>query len=504
MTETGQQQPFNQRSDWWSRRPRRSRANSKIAGVAGGLGRYLGVDPVLFRVGFVVLTVLGGAGILAYCLCWLLLPLDGDEVSAGESLLGRGRSSVSPILAVGLAIAVLISITSSFSWGLPFWPVAIAAVIAFHIARKQRRGPFRPGSVWGQQNPGQWGQGQRNQTPTDPNQQGHPGWGSWGQWGGKGCGPQQRQGAESTAQPFNWAKPGASAGTSTGSAADAGQPSPFDTPAFWDQGSAGGTGSTGNDTAGFAEPGASAGYRSTADPVAPPPRTTPPAWDPLGAAPFAWDLPDIDVAPKSTLVQTRRPAPVIYRAAFGLAMLVAAVQVAGIFAGWWLLTWAAVAASALVVVALGLLVQALLGRRITLLAPGIVLAVITVALTLTGMSGTTDVGNQAWTPTSATALQSEYHVSAGQAKLDLSGLTLERGTTVTTSVHVEAGQAMVLLPEKVNLNVTCSSNVGSVDCVGNRIDGFDNDETFVDTIESGGTINLDVHVGAGDLLVSRG
>ena len=93
--------------DWWSRRPRRSRSDSKVAGVAGGLGHYLGVDPILFRVGFVALTILGGAGILAYALLWLLLPAEGDEVSAGESLIGRGRSSVSPWLAAVLAVVIV-------------------------------------------------------------------------------------------------------------------------------------------------------------------------------------------------------------------------------------------------------------------------------------------------------------------------------------------------------------------------------------------------------------
>ena len=43
------------------------------AGVAAGLGEYFDVDPVLFRVGFVVAALVGGAGILAYGLAWLLL-----------------------------------------------------------------------------------------------------------------------------------------------------------------------------------------------------------------------------------------------------------------------------------------------------------------------------------------------------------------------------------------------------------------------------------------------
>src|SRR5687768_13562718 len=50
-----------------------------IAGVAGGLGEYFGLDPVLFRIGFVVLSVAGGSGLALYGLGWLLLPEPGDN-----------------------------------------------------------------------------------------------------------------------------------------------------------------------------------------------------------------------------------------------------------------------------------------------------------------------------------------------------------------------------------------------------------------------------------------
>jgi phage shock protein PspC (stress-responsive transcriptional regulator) len=46
----------------------------KLAGVCGGLGDYFTIDPVLFRVGFVMLAFACGAGILLYVVLWLLLP----------------------------------------------------------------------------------------------------------------------------------------------------------------------------------------------------------------------------------------------------------------------------------------------------------------------------------------------------------------------------------------------------------------------------------------------
>src|SRR3954467_3397683 len=45
-----------------------------IGGVASGLADYFDIDPVLARIGFVVLAVAGGAGVLAYLVMWWLVP----------------------------------------------------------------------------------------------------------------------------------------------------------------------------------------------------------------------------------------------------------------------------------------------------------------------------------------------------------------------------------------------------------------------------------------------
>jgi len=52
----------------------RSKKNKVIAGVSGGLGEYLDVDPVLFRIAFIVAAFAGGAGILAYIIAWIIMP----------------------------------------------------------------------------------------------------------------------------------------------------------------------------------------------------------------------------------------------------------------------------------------------------------------------------------------------------------------------------------------------------------------------------------------------
>ena len=56
----------------------RSSSDKYVGGVAGGLGEYFGVDPVLFRVGFVAATCLSGVGALAYLVLLLLVKRDDD------------------------------------------------------------------------------------------------------------------------------------------------------------------------------------------------------------------------------------------------------------------------------------------------------------------------------------------------------------------------------------------------------------------------------------------
>ena len=45
-----------------------------VAGVAAGIAEYLAIDPILVRLAFVLLTLFGGHGILAYLILWLIMP----------------------------------------------------------------------------------------------------------------------------------------------------------------------------------------------------------------------------------------------------------------------------------------------------------------------------------------------------------------------------------------------------------------------------------------------
>ncbi len=90
---TRREPPFG----WGPERPalRRPFEGRMLAGVAAGLARYFGVDEMIVRIAFVVLTVVGGAGIPLYLAGLLLIPDEGSDVSiAGtllESLQSRSR-----------------------------------------------------------------------------------------------------------------------------------------------------------------------------------------------------------------------------------------------------------------------------------------------------------------------------------------------------------------------------------------------------------------------------
>ncbi|GAA4712556.1 PspC domain-containing protein [Nocardioides conyzicola] len=122
-------------------RLRRSITDRKVAGVAGGLGRHLDIDPLVLRVAFVVLVFFGGAGLILYGACWLLVPGDNDQ-RAAINLDERTRSIVLVVVG-GLAALALIG----NSWGGAFWfpwPLAVVALIALWLLTRNSSNPATP------------------------------------------------------------------------------------------------------------------------------------------------------------------------------------------------------------------------------------------------------------------------------------------------------------------------------------------------------------------------
>ena len=71
---------------------RRSCDDRMLGGVAGGLARYFGVDAVIVRIAFVVLTFVGGAGIPLYLAGLLLIPEEGSDISIASSIIESVQS----------------------------------------------------------------------------------------------------------------------------------------------------------------------------------------------------------------------------------------------------------------------------------------------------------------------------------------------------------------------------------------------------------------------------
>ncbi len=93
------------------RRLTRSRDDRMIAGVAGGLGRYFGIDPVIVRIAFAVGALAGGAGVLAYLAAWLVVPEDGAATrplsSRPAAIVGAAFLGLVAFVVLGPALTIL-------------------------------------------------------------------------------------------------------------------------------------------------------------------------------------------------------------------------------------------------------------------------------------------------------------------------------------------------------------------------------------------------------------
>jgi signal transduction histidine kinase len=109
---------------------RRDLENRVIAGVCAGLGRRMGIDPVILRVAFVVAAAAGGVGILLYGLAWLLIPADRAGRPSTAARVLPGRASWQVAAGVGLLVlALLLFLREAGIWfsDALVWPLVLAA-----------------------------------------------------------------------------------------------------------------------------------------------------------------------------------------------------------------------------------------------------------------------------------------------------------------------------------------------------------------------------------------
>ncbi len=124
----------------------RSRTNRVVAGVAAGLGERLGVDPALTRIAFVLLTIAGGIGLVAYIVLAFAVEEAGSRRPAAQRAPGRRRT-------FGFALVIAGTMLLLRELGVWFgdrvvWPVALAAIgsaVIWARGDEDDRGRWLPG-----------------------------------------------------------------------------------------------------------------------------------------------------------------------------------------------------------------------------------------------------------------------------------------------------------------------------------------------------------------------
>jgi phage shock protein PspC (stress-responsive transcriptional regulator)/signal transduction histidine kinase len=123
-----------------SRPLRRDMANRQVAGVLAGVANRLDVDPLLVRIGFVVVAIItAGAALVAYLLAWIAIPKEGADEAAGR----RPRLTANTRVAAGvgfLTLAVLLVFREVGIWwsDVLIWPSILAAAGASLLWRQSR------------------------------------------------------------------------------------------------------------------------------------------------------------------------------------------------------------------------------------------------------------------------------------------------------------------------------------------------------------------------------
>ena len=122
------------------RRLERSTTDRMLAGVSGGLGRYFEINPAVFRLGFVVLTLLGGVGVLVYLAAVLVIPVDDAEQSVAAQVLAERRERPWPVVGLGLAGVALVLLLSRGQLAAGSgWIVALVGGLAILWASRRER-----------------------------------------------------------------------------------------------------------------------------------------------------------------------------------------------------------------------------------------------------------------------------------------------------------------------------------------------------------------------------
>jgi phage shock protein PspC (stress-responsive transcriptional regulator) len=243
---------------------------------------------------------------------------------------------------------------------------------------------------------------------------------------------------------------------------------------------------------------------------------TAPGWDPLGAAPFAWDLPDPEPAPTPATPATPQPpaSPPIARPKSKVALVTSGFALVALLTGITLnvfgVDWFSphhVIGLTLGVLGVGLVAGSFVrgGRGLIGLAiPLAIAGLITTVVPFDNIKG--GFGDLHAAPTALSDVHPTYQRTAGNVTVDLS--KLPAAGSVTTKVIVGAGQASVTVPETADVTYRCDASLGDVSCLGHHTSGVGTGpvtDTDLGTDGAGGLkITLDVEAAGGQVEVNRG
>ncbi|MFF3445348.1 PspC domain-containing protein [Streptosporangium sp. NPDC002721] len=530
---------------------RRANEGRMLTGVCAGLGRYAGIDPVVLRVGFAVLVLGSGIGIMLYIAAFLLMRETDGGPGYLEQWIRRDFDSetVLTLLAGLFALGLVVNVSSD---GIGAGTVVVGTVFAIVLLAAHSRGVdllavarSLPDRL------------RRRRVPS-PSPSSAPSSSSSGQWpGGAGQRPVgERDPAAHAAAAFPAAQPGASTVTES-YAPKAGpesatvpppatpgtraMPTPGTSamPAFGPQ--AGPAAGTSAMPAFEPQAGPAAENRAGQAPGMPPGPGAPPADGPRNAppGPYPYARPLFDSSgepfspygPYQPLDPRRRQqpySPYDHPSAYGGAVMapprprrrgslvgsvtiLMAIIVGGIIVAIQSasgpVNMTVVGGAVLVVIGTGLLIATWFGRGAGLVVTGTVLSIALVAgSTLGGMPK--KFGDYTWKPATLSEVARTYSVGMGEGSLDLSDLVLPPGSRTVVNASVSVGEMRVILPATVRAEVNGSTRFGDVK-IDHAVEGgpdIQHNKILEPEVAPKGdvaTIVLNVKAGIGDVEVRR-
>jgi phage shock protein PspC (stress-responsive transcriptional regulator) len=426
-------------------RPRQGRY---VAGVCGALARATNTDPVLWRVLFAVLGVISGVGVLLYLIGWLVMPAEGDTASPIESLLGKGRSGMTPVSVVLLGGAAVLSFAFIVQDGMRASLLACAVIVGAILLIKRSGGGHQqqptsafpattPPAAPGPFEPGPFEPSAFEPAPFEKTAE-------------FGAVPPTAMPAEPVVPP---------------------PPPPYTPP--------------------------TGGYRPPFAPHGPYARPTPVTYPPGPPAP------PVQAKPPKPPKPPRERSKLGRLTFFGLIMVIgvmAAIDMAGAS-----IAVSAYFAAAVATIAAGLIIGAWLGRARGLIALGLIASVGLLISTGAERWGS-EVGNSTYRPATLAGVADRYDFTAGNATLDLRQVDFA-GQSQAITVTMKVGQVRVLVPANVDTTTSVQIDNGRAVLFDQEFNDRDADGRTVTDLgpdgAGGGTLKLDLQMDTGNVEVLR-